>query len=691
MAVTSADLLSPDSYIEEVSEWVDRIYEITEEDYVHGGEHGFSNVPHEQLSNRTLYLKNELRALSSFVDSINNDLDNHKNGNLNEISEIRAILTSLEESINNLEETVENDEQHDSNEFATLLEKLNLLQTAFENRNHKFAEAREEGGAAVSVETQKVFTTKISLAGVDDVDPTKLKYNSSITADQGTLQAVTFKGSLDGEAKTAQKLTEKVNVTLYGDVTGTAKFDGGSDLKINATITPNEDGTVPTGTYGPGMDLIVKPGEIFYVPEFTVSRAGLITKIANREVQITLDADIINKTINNENTDAKILLIGTPNQGTKQQTYSNEAVFEKDGKLYSQFNEVVDVSSEQSMRNKTVNGVYIKEAAGKEIETDVNGNIGSDKLVTSDLLARHTHQYAEADEDGKAKKVVLDDNASETGKLVKSTDNETLCTDEHITVKSGEISAEGIKAKSINATNELIIPGGKLWIEEVNGSGAISHTPEVEDLLAELNEMKRLIASLDTDTMHTAKLFYEQSCVPMQLLTYNGSSYRLADNRNEVLCANLALSLTNTDLDNNVTVLTYGTYLLPDDTYDGCPCYVGQNGEVLFERPYEENLVLKKVGYVAGNKLVFRPEDSDIDYVYTIENKTWEFDAGKNLMPIYAARAHDALWEQDVYGDYMPCKGDFDNELWETTDSGELTPLELINPSVDVVSPSVGG
>ena len=32
MAVTSADLLSPDSYIEEIAEWVDRIYEITEED-----------------------------------------------------------------------------------------------------------------------------------------------------------------------------------------------------------------------------------------------------------------------------------------------------------------------------------------------------------------------------------------------------------------------------------------------------------------------------------------------------------------------------------------------------------------------------------------------------------------------------------------------------------------------------------
>ena len=361
MAITSADLLTPDSYIEEISEWVDRIYEITEEDYVHGGEHGFSNVPHEQLSNRTLYLKDELSALSSFVDSIRQDVENHKNDNLTDISELRASLTSLIESLRTLEEKVVGDEQHDSNEFSTLLDKIDGLQYAFEHRNYNFAASDTEGGPATSVDAKKVFTTKISLVGVDEVDQTKLKYNTSVTIDQSTLQATTFKGSLDGEAKTAKKLTDKVNVTLFGDVTGTAKFDGSDDLKINAVITPNEDGSVPTGTYGPGMDLVVKPGEVFYVPEFSVSRSGLITKIANREVQITLDSDIVNKTINNEPTNDKILLVGTLNQGTKQQTYSNEAVFEKNGKLYSQFNEVIDSASEQSMTNKTVNGIYIKE------------------------------------------------------------------------------------------------------------------------------------------------------------------------------------------------------------------------------------------------------------------------------------------------------------------------------------------
>ena len=688
MAITSADLLTPDSYIEEISEWVDRIYEITEEDYVHGGEHGFSNVPHEQLSNRTLYLKDELSALSSFVDSIRQDVENHKNDNLTDISELRASLTSLTESLRTLEEKVVGDEQHDNNEFSTLLDKIDSLQYAFEHRNYNFAASATEGGPATSVDARKVFTTKISLVGVDEVDQTKLKYNTSVTIDQSTLQATTFKGSLDGEAKTAKKLTDKVNVTLFGDVTGTAKFDGSDDLKINAVITPNEDGSVPTGTYGPGMDLVVKPGEVFYVPEFSVSRSGLITKIANREVQITLDSDIVNKTINNEPTNDKILLVGTLNQGTKQQTYSNEAVFEKNGKLYSQFNEVIDSASEQSMTNKTINGIYIKESAGRDIETEINGVAGSDKLVTSDSLARHTHQYAESDEEGRATKLFIGDNSFKDGKLITSTDDKTIGVNENVRVRSGNLTAKGLEAKKINATEELKIPGGKLWIEEVTGEGTLGYTPQIENLISELNEMKRIIAGLDTDTMHTGKVFYEQTCEPMQLLTYNSGYYRLADNRNKILCSNLVLALTTSDVNHNVTVLTSGTYLMPDNTYDGCTCYVGQNGNILFDRPEDEDLILKKVGFVVENKFVFRPEGTDVDYVHDIKNKTWEFDAEKNLMPVTSLRAHDALWEYDVFGDCMPCRGtDFDNDLWENTDDGELTPLDIINPSVDVVNP----
>ena len=127
---------------------------------------------------------------------------------------------------------------------------------------------------------------------------------------------------------------------------------------------------------------------------------------------------------------------------------------------------------------------------------------------------------------------------------------------------------------------------------------------------------------------------------------------------------------------------------MPDNTYDGCTCYVGQDGNILFDRPEDEDLILKKVGFVVENKFVFRPEGTDVDYVHDIKNKTSEFDAEKNLMPVTSLRAHDALWEYDVFGDCMPCRGtDFDNDLWENTDDGELTPLDIINPSVDVVNP----
>ena len=447
--------------------------------------------------------------------------------------------------------------------------------------------------------------------------------------------------------------------------------DASEDIKINTSISPKED--VSEGTYGPGGDLEISAGESFYVPEFTVSKSGLITRIANREISITLDADVLNKTINNEPSDKKILLVGTLNQGTKQKTYSNSAVYEKNGTLYSRFNEVVDVESEQSLNNKTINGYKIKSAAGRDVDESINGEVGSDKLITSNALAKHTHNYAPST-NGKANKIVIHDNTSIKGRLVTSANDGEIGIDSTISVKSGEITAKTLKADNVTVSQSMSIPGGKIWIEEVAGKGEIGITPETEMLLAELNEMKRVIASLDTDTIHSAKIYRKQSCVPMQLLSYNGSSYRLADNRNEILSQNLALALTESDEEHNVDVLTYGVYILPTSEYDGCGCYVGQDGSLMFERPYDEDLVIKKVGFVAGNKLIFRPEDSNIDYVVSIENRTWEYDAQENVMLTNKARAHDALWEKDVYGDFMPCKGDFSNEFWETNDDG-LTPI----------------
>ena len=675
MSIKSDDLLTPNSYIEEVSEWVDKIYEITEEDYVHGGEHGFSNVPHEQLSNRTRYLRTNLDELTSFVNTLNDSFNSHVTKNLSDFSSLRASLTTLQRSLESLSSTVELNDSSDQEKFNNLLQRIYDLQESFDSMEYKYAASDRESGDALTVATQRVYATKMNLVGVDNSSTNQLKYNTSVTVDQSTVQATTFKGNLDGEAKTSKKLSNKVNLTLYGDISGTAKFDGSEDVKINASICATE-GEVSAGTYGPIADLIVRPGDIFYVPQFTVSKTGLITKIANREMSLALDPDIVNKTINNDDTNEKILLIGTPNQGTRQRTYSNAAVFEREGKLYSQYNEVVDVKSEQSLVNKTINGVYIKEAAGREVDDAVNGTINSDKLVTSDSLARHTHNYAIGN-NGRAEKVVLNNNSYKRGNLVTSAENDKIGIDTKVTVESGNISAESFTAKHISATETMHIPGGKIWIEEVEGQGVVGLTPELEAILAELNEVKRTIASLDTDTIHTGKMSKKQTCSVMQLLTYNGDSYWLADNRNEALCQNLALALAEPDLDKNVDVLTYGIFIMSTDEYDGCGCYVGQNGEIIFDIPQEENLIIKKVGYVAGNKLIFRPEDSDIDYVVSIKNKTFEYDVQGNVMPISAgnARARDVMWEMDVYGDFMPRKGDWNNDYWETDGDGNLVPV----------------
>ena len=673
MAIRTYDLLTPDSYINEISEWVDKIYEITEEDYVHGGESGYSNVPHEQLSNRTLYLKDSLESLKEVVNALKEDVTTHKNSNLTDFSQVRATIQSLSNSLTALNNIITSNDENTQKTLNDLQESLSELQNDFETMEYRYAASDQESGDALTVSTQKVYNTELSLIGVSSTEPNKLKYNDAITIERNTIKATTFKGNLQGEAQSAKKFTNKLNFTLYGDISGSVSFDGSEEVKLETNITPNPDGTVPTGTYGPGMDVIINPGESFYVPEFTVSKTGLITKIVNRELTLTLDPDVLNRTVNNDATNDKILLLGAPNQGTRQRTYSNAAVFERNGILYSRYNEVVDVESEQSLNNKTVNGYKIKEAAGREVDDTIGGVIGSNKLITSNALAQHSHNYADGDE-GRAKTIVLNDNSNTTGFIVTNSEDNKVGIDRNISVSAGKITAKNINIDNMYATQSAHIPGGKIWIEQVSGSGIIGITPDIEYVLGELNALKRIFANLDTDTIHIGKMYKKQTCTEMQLLSYNNDSYRLADNRNEILSANLVLSLTPSDINHDVHVLTYGIYLLPTDEYDGCSCYVGQDGNVMFERPYEEDLVIKKVGYVAGNKFIFRPEDSNIDYVVSIENKVWEYDIQGNLMPSNAARAHDAIWEKDVQGDFMPCKGDFSNDSWESTLDG-LVPV----------------
>ena len=50
--------------VKDVATWVEEIYLIDPNDPVQGGEGGIDNLPHQQLANRTKYLKDQIEGLT---------------------------------------------------------------------------------------------------------------------------------------------------------------------------------------------------------------------------------------------------------------------------------------------------------------------------------------------------------------------------------------------------------------------------------------------------------------------------------------------------------------------------------------------------------------------------------------------------------------------------------------------------
>lgn len=93
----------------------------------------------------------------------------------------------------------------------------------------------------------------------------------------GNLTAPTFHGKLDGNADTATKFKDAQNITLTGDVTGTASSQAG--WSITTTLS---DSGVTNGTYGPTEDVNGSNGATISVPQITVDAKGRVTSIVNR-------------------------------------------------------------------------------------------------------------------------------------------------------------------------------------------------------------------------------------------------------------------------------------------------------------------------------------------------------------------------------------------------------------------------
>lgn len=87
------------------------------------------------------------------------------------------------------------------------------------------------------------FQTMSASSGSAEID---LSNYVTLNGNQTITGKKTFSETIEGNAATASKLAEAQDITLTGDVTGTASFDGSGDANITATLA---NSGVTAGTY----------------------------------------------------------------------------------------------------------------------------------------------------------------------------------------------------------------------------------------------------------------------------------------------------------------------------------------------------------------------------------------------------------------------------------------------------------
>jgi hypothetical protein len=109
----------------------------------------------------------------------------------------------------------------------------------------------------------------------------------------GSLHAAEFIGAVDGEAATAAKWAAPITLTLDGDVSGSASFDGSTGVTLSVTASNNSValGTDTTGNYV--QSIATKAGQSDYINIF-VDGVQDGAGGESRSVQLGLDASSAN-------------------------------------------------------------------------------------------------------------------------------------------------------------------------------------------------------------------------------------------------------------------------------------------------------------------------------------------------------------------------------------------------------------
>ena len=473
------DVLTPGSVINESVEWVSEIYSIDEQNYVHGGEHGYANVPHEQLANRTMYLKATLEDLITRLTLLSGHVDDVQTALLAEIAATNATCVDLRNDLDKMGIDMNEADAALAARIDTLTLHVAELEEQLNTHVHDYAGSDEPGGDALHVRTL-ASDDRAFLTGVTAAAPNELHRSTRIQMVGGTLEASEFAGDLRGNATTATRLKAPFSFTVTGDMAGVTVLDGGSDVSIGITL--NRQTAVHAGWYGPTEDTTLDTASTFVVPAVHVNSAGVVTGITDRVV--TVPNFTRSRTTGALPATGRLLIVGAPQAEDIAETKTSDGAYMIDGRLYSCNEQVVTVYQRQDIVNKTYNGFNLGSACERGVDATPGGTLGSPALITSDAVAQaFTSMIANG--------LRLD--GPSDGKLLVGNDDATA-----VGKSSVLVNGDTLTAGNVHVLNELEIPGGKLWIDDAVVSASADAASAVDEALETLRQrISRLEAEVE--------------------------------------------------------------------------------------------------------------------------------------------------------------------------------------------------
>ena len=594
------DILTPNSKIDEVNQWEDDIYLIDEQDYVHGGKDGYDNVPHQQLANRTKFLKSTCEKLRKDLTDFQNAVKAQDTANTNDSLVIHNMITNIRTDLDNLKSVVDANDANAQAAITNLQTAVANLITQLANHKHKYAGSDTYGGDANTVKVLVDNASKLLLTGTTGANPNCLYRTSNVYIQNDEVTARQFNGKLNGDALTAKKLTSKTQITYYNDVIGSYLFDGSSP-NISVKMSLNTTG-VTADTYGNNASHTLTMSESFVVPKFAVNSKGQLTHA--EDIVLKLPDEAVSGTTNATQKGGKLYLIGGKHQNPKEFTYSNNKAYMIDGTLYSNDRQVINTHDTQSLWNKTYEGYTLKEACSRDVETNTQGVNGSNKLVTSDALFNHQHKYAGSDTyggDANTVKLTLNDTNKRFLTVNQGFSGPLEYNDE------AYIEGNDLTVPVVHATDIMHIPGGKVWIDtSVNAKDGGVFNPAIVKWIQEIQKISKLFSGFMGSDMHKGKLAGSlASCDAGTILSYSAGGYVLADNTTQSTSTNVVIALTDSDTSKNVWVSQVAIFETNDFAHDGEMVYLDKNGQTTFTRPKTVGEISKRLGYMENQMFVF--------------------------------------------------------------------------------------